>query len=819
MSFWERIWTPIRFPAGCLGRRWYFAIFCVVTSACLTVLYRDFILSGRIFSSFDMIYAGIFFRSFLVKHVMAFGEIPKWNPYILCGLPYVGAIHGDIFYPLSFLKYFLSIPRAVGWTFIMHIFLAGLFAYAAARELRLSRPAAGLAGAVYMFSGWLNSLVKPGHDSKIYVTALFPLLIFFLHRAFRKQPFLNYTMVGVTLGCIILSPHPQLAYFCLWGTAAYALYNIASEFPREGRWRFLVRYSGLTAYSVVLGLSLSAIQFLPEFDYTYYYSSRNMYKDVFAFGTSWELHPEEAISLIVPEFTGADLDQSGIDYWGRNWSKDNSEYAGLAALMLAVLGLAYYKRRDKYFFAAMGVAALIYALGDTTPLFRYLYKIPFVNLTRAPSMIMFFFTLSVAILSGMGVEALIQRNRDDSGRRYKFLNVFVVAAPVLFLVGWYVFTHAGNEALNLYARICYRSLFDDPGKLHAAQINLESVRAGFGFAFILATVFAVVVFIACRGRMGRAALFLLPLLAIADGYHIDRRFAETVDIGDSFERSPLIAYLQEHAGYHRMFAHAMDELPLHLYYHGLCSPRGYHSNESTSYHQLLGWGPGGIANSINPRFSRLAGVKYILAPAGIDLSGFGYGDDLTLAATFDQISVYEDWGCFARTYLVGKYRVISDRNDLLKAIFAGDDDMRRIVYVEAAPGQEIDSVSAPGDSAKIISYAPDSVVIAASCASPKILTLSDAYYKAWRVYVDGKEKISLRTYGEFRGVVLDPGQHTVVWKYESSAYATGWMLTLAALLYVIVVMTCFLFRRYSQVVEFRSHTCRWGFADRRRIDP
>ena len=790
-------------PGSRFGGRWYLPVFCVVTAAGLICLYRDFIFSGRMFSSFDMIYAGVFFRSFLVKHVMALGDIPKWNPYILCGIPYIGAIHGDIFYPLSFLKFFLNIPRAVGWTFIMHIFLAGLFAYAAARELRLSRPASGLAGAAYMFSGWLNSLVKPGHDSKLYVTALLPLLILFLHRAFRKQPLLNYTMVGVVLGCIILSPHPQLAYFCLWTVAAYALYNIAAEFPPERKMRFLARHLGLTAYAVVLGLLLGAIQFLPEFDYTYHYSSRNMYKNNFAFGTSWALHPEEAVSLLVPDFAGANLNMPGVDYWGRNGGKDNSEYAGLAALLLAAIGLVYYKRRDKYFFAAIGVAALIYALGDTTPVFRYLYKIPFINLTRAPSMIMFLFSFSVAILAGMGVETLLRRNQDNSPGRYAFLRVLAIAAPLLFLAGWYVFGRFGGEALNTYARLCYPALFDDPARLHAAQVNLESIRSGFRFAFILSTVFAVIVLAARRRRLGLIAIFLLPLLAIVDGYRIDRRFVETVEISKAFQTSPLIEYLREHVGNYRVLGHGMNELPLQLYYHGLFSPRGYHSNESIPYHRLLGWGPGGTANCINPRFSRLIGVKYILTPQNLDLSGLGYGDDLTTIASFDGIMVSENRNCYPRAYLAGEYRVLPGQDDMYKAIFEGSDNMRRVVYVETEPSRPVDNRADPGDTAQVVSYSPDSVVIAASCKTPKILTLSDAYYKYWHAYIDGRRKESFRTYGEFRGVVLDPGRHTIVWKYESSMYATGSKMTLAALLYVIIIMIFSLLRKYFRTSHSR----------------
>lgn len=788
---------------GCDRSRWYFAVFCTVMVGGLFYLYRDFILSDRMFNSYDIINAGVFYRSFLVKHVMAFGTIPKWDPYIMCGIPYIDAIHGDIFYPLSFLKFFLPIPRAIGWTFIMHIFLAGMFTYAAARELRLSRTASGMAGAVYMFSGWLNSLVKPGHDSKFYVTALLPLLIFFIHRAFRRQPLVNYTMIGVVVGCIILSPHPQMAYFCLWAVAAYVLYNMIAGFPDSRRLRFVALHSGLAAYAVLLGLLLGAVQFLPEFVYTRHDSPRTLYEHNYLFASGWSLHPEEAVSLIVPEFAGADIGQPGTDYWGRNYMKDNSEYTGLVALVLAVLGIIYCVRRDKYFFAALGGFALIYALGDTTPFFPYLYHIPFVKYTRAPSMIMFLFSFCIAILAAMGIEALGRRMGPFPKNRYCLLNGIVIAIPLALLAGWVIFAKAGEDALHLYARMWYPALLDDPGKLDAARINLESVRTGFKFAFILSGIAAILIYISRWPKIGLIILCAFPLLAAADGIRFDSRFVPTVDKSDEFRTTPLITYLQENLGDDRTVGHGLDEIRLQLYYHGLQSPRGYHGNEPVWYYRLLNWGAGATANCINPRFSRLVGVKYFLSPTGMDFSEFGYGDKLSVVRDFDGISVIEDKGCFPRAFLAGKYRVMTDLDSIFKAIYQGADDLRQIVYVESIPNVAIDSITAAGDTAEIVSYTPDSIVIAAACATPKILMISDTYFKDWHVYIDGREGQPFRADGAFRGVAIDAGDHTVVWKYKASMYAIGSKLTMAAMIFVFGVLVYAFMKKRAGKTAFR----------------
>lgn len=45
------------------------------------------------------------------------------------------------------------------------------------------------------------------------------------------------------------------------------------------------------------------------------------------------------------------------------------------------------------------------------------------------------------------------------------------------------------------------------------------------------------------------------------------------------------------------------------------------------------------------------------------------------------------------------------------------------------------------------------------------MTLADAYYPGWLVFVDGVERPLLRTYTALRGVALEPGRHLVEFVY------------------------------------------------------
>lgn len=768
-------------------RRYYFVFFCLILIAGIVILYRHFFHNGMMLRSGDMIGAGIFFRTFLVDHIRTFGSIPQWNPYILCGLPYVGPIHGDIFYPLSFLKFLMAVPRAIGWTFILHIFLAGIFAYLAARQFGLSRLAATVAGLAYAFSGWLNSLVLPGHDSKIYVTALFPLVILFIDRSFSRRPFFQTTAAAVVIGAIILSPHPQMAYFTFWAAAGYFAYRsilVISE--KEHKLRFAVNRTAQVVYMVILAMMIGAIQFLPSYDYVRHYSPRTMTYSKYSFATAWSLHQEELVSLIVPEFCGANTNPGDNLYWGRNGTKDNSEYAGLVALILAIIGIIHYHDRRRYFFGIVAVGAVLYGLADTTPLFHFLYRnVPFVRYTRAPSMIMFLFSFSVAMLAGMGMDAVRAGRGDGSNKKLRGLTVVSILFPILLGIGAFLFAAAGAETLRLYAALFYRQLFDSPEKLAAATANLPVIRSGFIVAFILATLTAIFLWLGARLRWGMIFLLAIPVLIMIDGIRFDRQFIKTDDYRKEFRLWPMAEFIRNHAGNNRAFGYALNEIGFHLYYQGISSPMGYHGNELVTYYRFLYYPPGLASNFINPRFDDLIGVKYIITPANADLSPVGHDTSNTKTVfSSDGFDVVENLGRFPRAFLVGKYRIIPAIDTIFHQVYSGSDDLRQTALVTDEPGSPIDGTFSPGDTADLTYYSPDSVVISAACRTPKLLVLSDNYYKDWHAYIDGSEAEPEVVYATFRGVVLPPGQHQVVWKIIPASYYVGKTFTFAALFYL-----------------------------------
>src|SRR6185312_9756308 len=144
-------------------------------------------LAGRFLvnSHSDQYIAGYAFREFAASTLKATGHFPLWNPYLFGGMPYVAAMHGDIFYPTFLLRLIMPTDAAMTWEFPIHVFLAGLFTYLFLRAWRLGFVSSLVGGLAYMLSGQVVSLASPGHDGKLFVSALLPLTLYFLVRGVR----------------------------------------------------------------------------------------------------------------------------------------------------------------------------------------------------------------------------------------------------------------------------------------------------------------------------------------------------------------------------------------------------------------------------------------------------------------------------------------------------------------------------------------------------------------------------------------------------------------------------------------------------------
>jgi hypothetical protein len=354
------------------------------------------------------------FKAYAAEALRA-GRLPLWNPYLFMGVPFLANIQTAVLYPLNLPLIWLSAPKMVAYSIVIHIFLGGLFAYLYARlSLGLSPFGALVAAIVFAFSGFLGAQVE--HLTHLHVYAWLPLLfLLFDLAAGRNAPSpeggnkdggalpkpLALAGLGLAIALQFTAGHLQASYINLFALGLYALLGDLLGRPGSQLLRSPGRSLLVYVLSVGVGLALAAVQLLPSYELSRLSirSGGLSYRDA----VSFSLRPHLILYSLLPAF-GEDLSQV---FGGESFS-EYVGYVGVLALFLALIGvLGQWRGRRTVFFVFLGALGLFLALGLANPAYFIFYKwVPGFSLFRAPARWMYLYTVAVAMLAGLGADFL-----------------------------------------------------------------------------------------------------------------------------------------------------------------------------------------------------------------------------------------------------------------------------------------------------------------------------------------------------------------------------------------------------------------------------
>jgi hypothetical protein len=724
------------------------------------------------------------FRLFAADYLRAHGAFPQWNPYLFGGLPFFGAIGGDVFYPTFLLR--LALPVDVGITlgFMIHVALAGVFMFLFLRTLGLEWGAAFVGGAAYMFSGQVVSLVSPGHDGKLFVSALLPLVLLFLYQAVVRNDWRRYAYFGASVGLCLISPHFQATYYVLMAAGFFwaFLVFVGDERPRQGQlvapwWRS----AGFFTAALLLAFAVAAIQLAPFRDYLAF-AARGAAKeagDRWTYATSWAMPPEELVNALWPAFSGM-LDE----YWGRNFFKLHSEYLGAAVLVLASCS-AYLRERRRlvWLFVFLAVYGILFALGGHTPFYHLPYAIlPGIKLTRAPSIIFFVTAFSVAALAALGAQALL------------------AAAPAIpkTVFRWWV--GVAGVAVLLAVTGAFENIMRgvaDPERIGAVAASYPTFR--------IDTVRVLVVVLAacalCLARLGGRLSslrwsVLMGALVLLDLWSVERRYIKFgPPASESYAPDAVVRTLQADSGLYRVLSlNEYHGLENYFMAHRVRTVLGYHGNELHRFDELLG-GKNEWRNVGNLNILRLLAVRYVVVDRPV-------GDTLVLApvgpgplTTLDGQSayVYRVKAADPYAYLVRGAIQVGD-GQTIPVLLNGSFDPRRLLVVPPDEGVgevTMHSMPEPVTTAVAIRETRPGafhVDLGAPATDSCFLFVSENYYPAWRATVDGKAARVLRAQYSLLAVPVPAGARSIELSFASPAYTEGKDVTLAAIALLVGIV-------------------------------
>ena len=648
--------------------------------------------------------------------------------------------------PTLLLRLLLRMDLAVTWAFILHVILAGWFAYLWLRASGLGFAAAGIGGLAYELGGPIASFVSPGHDGKLYVSALLPLALCFILLAIRDGRRWCWPALALTVGCAALAPHPQIFEYFLLTAAARTLFFIAAPLrsaapdgvpdgapatvpaSRAARIRPTIR-AGIrsvpgrrlcaTLAAVVLGLVMSAVQFLPVAQFVAWSprGNRSTGAGSYSYATQFSMPFEDLPNVYLPQFSGM-LER----YWGGLGSHWFSEYLGASVLVLAGAALVAAtngRRRTVHFWLGTAIVATLWSLGRYTPFYHLVYAIvPGTPFFRVPAAAFVIVGLAIAALAGEGVACVLRR-----GVRVRYVLGWLAVAGVL-AVPAVIRTVAHTTAQIFGASWTPGSADANAGPLAMGALRclvivglmgaILAIRRDDKLSYRAAAAAIALVVAADLWSIARAYWFFLPpaAQAFASDAAIDTLRAQT-------EPVRVLAWPLGHPHIRADPEIAGDGLMIHHIRQVL----GYHGNGIKRYDDLS-WTTDGTQPLFTPHFWQLLNVGFLLT----DTAKLSFPGTTRIAGPIPAVEayiyLYRLAGDHPAAWLTAAARSLPDTFARL-GVIDQHFDLRRLALLDSAAHATPPDSIGPAPAAQVVAdlYEPGNLRFHLSSPAPPGTTL------------------------------------------------------------------------------------------------
>src|SRR5512139_3273358 len=411
----------------------------------------------------DLILENYAWKHFIVESISK-GQIPLWNPNLFAGAPFLANGQHSAYYPFSVLFYFLPLTLAYGWFTVSQLFLAGAFMYVFTRVIGMGRLASLTAAIIYQLSGFY--IVSVVFTMIIAAAAWLPLLLAAIELIVQQKSIMGrpstvpWIVLGaIALACQIMAGHIEITYYTLLIMALYAVWRLVADARsrmQEARrrkqeagskkrdvLRFTVHVLRRPVFAlivlVLLGVGMSAIQLLPYVEILP--QNFRVGSATFDQVRSWALPLRHILAMLMPNFFGNPAEHTVFDImtgqnvllnspfsaqnpqgvystmWGIKNYVEGGAYLGILPLLLAIYAIVRggypQTRSHRWFFVFLAAISLAFMFG--TPLYALLYYgLPGINQLHSPFRWIWPFTIAIAMLAAIGVDALMihyQRDR------------------------------------------------------------------------------------------------------------------------------------------------------------------------------------------------------------------------------------------------------------------------------------------------------------------------------------------------------------------------------------------------------------------------
>lgn len=721
------------------------------------------------------------------------GYFPLWSTHL--NSPLFAEGQGAFAHPLALLLFAILSPAAASNLFLLiHVYAGLMFTYLLCRDLGQSRPAATLAATAFGLGAFF--LARFGIYTIVTNGVWLPALLW-LGGRFARTGDVRYALAGGIGGALaLLAGQFQLASYAVVAAAAYAA--VYSR-PRKNAAAAVLCFGALP-------LALAATQLLPTYELW-----RLSDRAADARAGEYSFWPPQFLQLVLPDFFGrsphpafAPLGGAQVDnYWGRSSFVESAFYVGIFPLLLAAVGVV---KKRRWFFIVLAILAAAFACGVYTPLFKLYRYIPPFGFFRAPSRLLLYATLALAVFGGDGVDYFVR----SRSRAYvatalgvtlaavALALTFRFALPQLKSVIDKTAAAKAEVAASRYKNVeAVREYYEDKGRTvfrkaaHSSRLRNRATWFQFG---VLGA--AVVVFWGARRNraVAAAAPYVFIIITAADLYHYGVGLNPTVPTALVNKPPPVAAALGRPADM-RVYSSGFSLGPNKQLGLGLI-------HENT--HAIWGYDLLVPRASLRPKpaslvFGELEDVYTTVpepgggrfpTPTATDAKIFGAygikyfvrltpwrGAGIAPVAHVPPYYVYKNVLAAPRARSIAEYRLAEDDDAALEIIRGDGFDPAREAVLAAAP-EGFEPAETP--STPVTLERPTPLAVRCELEGPSLLLLDDLFYPGWKAKVDGRPTEIYRANVISRAVVVPAGRHTVAFDYRPKYFYVGLVISLLA---------------------------------------
>lgn len=672
-------------------------------------------------------------------------SLPVWNPYTFSGSPLLANFQTAAFYPLNIFFFFLPFP--ITWSLLIFLqpLLAGIFLYLYLKNLKLHPIGAFVGSIAFAFSGFSVAWLE--WNSVVQTILWLPLLLLSIDKVFgylqvesgmknKELGKLSFWFIIFTFSLCssFFAGHLQTFFYVFLIQFAYLLLKLFYTKSKK-------RYIFLFSIFYLLFLLLTAIQWIPTIQFIFY-SARSI--DVnYLTDEGWFIPWQHLVQFIAPDFFG---NPTTLNYWGIWNYGEFIGYIGILPLIFAMYSLVGRHDKKTYFFSIIAFVALLFALPTSLAKLPFAMQIPLLS-TSQPTRLIGIVDFALAILSALGLDYFIK------GKKIQYKLFIVLTFFACLFLGLWLFV------LKFHFNILSEHLL-------VAHHNLIFPTATFAAVMII-----LILFVLFRkhipDKIQVIILSVAILITILDQLRFSDKFTPFTQPSYLYPSAAALTFLQQHQGNYRYMTTDSQILPPNVStIYRLQTIEGYDPLYIERYGAFIAAmqrskpdisTPFGFNRIIVPHdpsspFINLLGVKYVLSLTNIHQAG------LTKVFEEGQTKIYQNNNVLPRAFFVKDVVTASSQQDAIEKLSAYKSDLESTAIVEGM--KKIDLLNT--GSATITSYTPNSVIIKTENKGKGFLILTDVYYPSWHAMIDGEETSIFLTDFTFRGILVPPGAHTIV---------------------------------------------------------